>query len=91
MLLRYWGLEQYNSTEAKGAAAGLVAQSKALLLKEWHGYGGNNSYAGVGRCVALCPSPTFGVVFENYRWRRGISMILDSHMFERCLKEHTCI
>ena len=34
----YWGLEQYTSAEAKGAAAGLVAQSKALLLKEWHGY-----------------------------------------------------
>ena len=29
----YWGLERYSGAEAKGAAAGLVAQSKALLLK----------------------------------------------------------
>ena len=44
-------MEQYTSPEAKGAAAGLVAQSKNLLLKEWHGYGGENSYAGSGRYV----------------------------------------
>ena len=35
----YWGLELYSASvpEAKGAIDGLVAQSKALLLKEWRG------------------------------------------------------
>jgi hypothetical protein len=49
----YWGLEQYTTTNkaAAGAAAGLVAQSRALLMKEWRGYGGVNSYAGSGRYV----------------------------------------
>ena len=51
----YWGLEQYSSAEAKGATAGLVAQSKAMLLKEWRGYGNQSapggSYAGSGRYV----------------------------------------
>ena len=31
--LVYWGLEQYTGAEAVGARKGLVAQSKALLLK----------------------------------------------------------
>lgn len=47
--------EQYSGVEAKGATAGLVAQSKALLLKEWRGYGNQSepggSYAGSGRYV----------------------------------------
>ena len=53
----YWGLELYAPTvpEAAGALDGLVAQSKALLLKEWHGYGNQSapggSYAGSGRYV----------------------------------------
>ena len=50
---------QYRSKEARGAAAGLVAQSKALLLNSWCGYDnslGNSSapggsYAGSGRYV----------------------------------------
>jgi hypothetical protein len=55
--LVYWGLELYADTvpEAKGAIDGLVAQSKALLLKEWRGYGNQSapggSYAGSGRYV----------------------------------------
>ena len=40
---------------AKGAIDGLVAQSKALLLKEWRGYGSQSApggtYAGSGRYV----------------------------------------
>ena len=28
----YWGLERYSGAEVKGAAAGLVAQGKALLI-----------------------------------------------------------
>ena len=53
----YWGLELYGPTvpAAKGAIDGLVAQSKALLLKEWRGYGNQSapggSYAGSGRYV----------------------------------------
>jgi hypothetical protein len=46
-----WALEQYTSKEAKGALAGLVVQSNNLLMKEWRGYGGNDSYAGSGRYV----------------------------------------
>ena len=49
--LLYWGLSQYQSPEAKGATAGLVAQSKALMLKEWRGYESNNRWAGTGRRV----------------------------------------
>jgi hypothetical protein len=53
--LVYWGLEQYSGKEARGALAGLVLQSKALLLKEWRGYGNasapGGSYAGSGRYV----------------------------------------
>lgn len=55
--LVYWGLELYKDIvpEAKGAMDGLVAQSKALLLKEWRGYGNQSapggSYAGSGRYV----------------------------------------
>ena len=49
----YWALEQYAGTvpEVSGAADGLVAQSKALLMREWRGYGGANAYAGSGRYV----------------------------------------
>jgi len=51
----YWALEQYDSAQARGARAGLVTQSKALLLKEWRGYGDDTapggSYAGSGRYV----------------------------------------
>jgi hypothetical protein len=51
--LTYWGLDQYRSPVVRDATAGLVAQSKALLLKNWHGYPpfGNGSFAGVGRNV----------------------------------------
>ena len=49
--ITYWGLEQYNSPEARGAAAGLVAQSRALLLRNWlpepH-FTANDSAAGLG-------------------------------------------
>ena len=38
MNFRYWGLSEYQSAEAKGATNGLVAQSKALMLKEWRGH-----------------------------------------------------
>jgi glycogen debranching enzyme len=51
----YWGLAEYTSEEAKGAADGLVEQSKALMLREWFGYESNNDYAGTGRRV-----------YENY-------------------------
>jgi len=34
--LIYWGLEQYQSEAVRGAAAGLVTQSKVLLMKGWH-------------------------------------------------------
>jgi hypothetical protein len=68
-------LQRYTPTNkaAAGAAAGLVAQSRALLMKvpytihhtlytihdthrallmkEWRGYGGTDSYAGSGRYV----------------------------------------
>jgi len=48
----YWALRQYDAVpEARGAADGLVAQAKALLLKEWDGYGGDNAFAGTGRYV----------------------------------------
>ena len=48
----YWALRQYEAVpEARGAADGLVAQAKALLLKEWDGYGGDNAFAGTGRYV----------------------------------------
>ena len=44
-----------NRAEAVGARKGLVAQSRALLLKEWRGYGNasapGGSYAGSGRYV----------------------------------------
>lgn len=53
--LVFWGISQYTSPEAKGATAGLVAQSKALLLKEWQGYPSDNNYSGTGRRV-----------YENY-------------------------
>jgi hypothetical protein len=50
--LVYWALEKYPTNKAaQGAAAGLVQQSRALLMKEWRGYGGQNSYAGSGRYV----------------------------------------
>jgi hypothetical protein len=49
--LVYWGIEQYASKEAKGAADGLVAQSKALLLREWYGYDSDNTYTGTGHRV----------------------------------------
>ena len=49
--ITYWGLEQYSSPEARGAAAGLVAQSRALLLRNWlpepH-FTANDSAAGLG-------------------------------------------
>lgn len=49
--LTYWGLEQYSSPEARGAAAGLVQQSRALLLRNWlpepH-FTANDSAAGLG-------------------------------------------
>ena len=53
MQIVYWGLDQYNSTVATGALQGLVAQSKALLLKEWRGYSNPamGSFAGSGRYV----------------------------------------
>jgi len=52
----YWALDSgYRGAEVQGARAGLVAQSKALLLKEWRGYGNmsmpGGSYAGSGRYV----------------------------------------
>lgn len=54
-----WGLEQYASQDVKGAAAGLVEQSKNLLLHNWRGFASDNSpsdgFAGNGRYV-----------FENY-------------------------
>ena len=66
----FWGLDQYNSTVARGAKAGLVAQSKALLLKEWRGYSNPamGRFAGTGRyahfgqlCRVKCFStPTCG-------------------------------
>lgn len=47
----YWGLREYSSIDvAAGAANGLVMQSKALLLKEWRGYGSTGT-AGTGRYV----------------------------------------
>ena len=51
--LVYWALEQYSGSvpEAGDAMDGLVAQSKALLMREWRGYGGPNAYAGSGRYV----------------------------------------
>jgi hypothetical protein len=50
--LTYWALDMYpTNAAARGAAAGLVTQSNALLMKEWRGYGGKNSYAGSGRYV----------------------------------------
>jgi hypothetical protein len=55
--LVYWGLEQYQSETAKGAAAGLVAQSKALLLKEWEGSGSTDP---------ADANPWGRLVFENY-------------------------
>ena len=55
--LVYWGLEQYQSETAKGAAAGLVAQSKALLMKEWQGSGSDD---------VADPNPWGHLVFENY-------------------------
>eukprot|EP00041_Stephanoeca_diplocostata_P022284 m.529731 g.529731 ORF g.529731 m.529731 type:complete len:1108 (+) comp22020_c0_seq2:118-3441(+) len=62
--LVYWGLEQYTSDVASGAAAGLVAQSKALLMKNWWGYAIadpiNGSFAGLGRNV-----------FENFGANTG--------------------
>ena len=50
--LVYWGLAQYapSNSAARGALDGLVAQSKALLLKEWRGYGDARGYA-TGRYV----------------------------------------
>jgi len=53
--LTFWAISQYQSAEAKAATAGLVAQSKALVLKEWLGYDGDTPYAGTGRRV-----------YENY-------------------------
>jgi len=49
----YWALAEYQATlpEARGAADGLAAQSKALLLREWRGYGGDYAFAGTGRYV----------------------------------------
>lgn len=53
--LTMWGLEQYNSSVVQAAAAGLVAQSKNLLMHNWRGYDGSNSaaegFAGQGRYV----------------------------------------
>ena len=53
--LVYWALEPYKGREAIGARKGLVAQSKALLLREWRGYGNasapGGSFAGSGRYV----------------------------------------
>ena len=61
--LTYWGLEQYSSAEARGAAAGLVAQSRALLLRNWlpepH-FTGNGSAAGMGSYVPKIPTRTRG-------------------------------
>ena len=58
----YWGLSQYSNSVVKGATAGLVAQSKALLMKEWRGYPQviNGSFAGIGCCV-----------YENYGGETG--------------------
>ena len=57
--LTMWGLEQYESAVVRGAAAGLVAQSRDLLMRNWRGYDGSNSpeegFGGNGRYV-----------FENY-------------------------
>jgi hypothetical protein len=57
--ITYWGLVQYKSPTAMGAAAGLVAQSRALLLRNWRPERdftfANNTAAGLG-----------GYVFENY-------------------------
>lgn len=54
--LVYWGLSQYTSATAKGAADGLVEQSKALLLREWFGYDSSHApMVGSGRRV-----------YENY-------------------------
>jgi hypothetical protein len=55
--LCYWGLEQYRSETAKGATAGLVAQSRALLMKEWLGSGSSD---------LSDPNPWGRLVFENY-------------------------
>lgn len=68
----YWGLEQYSGlAEAEGAKAGLVAQSTALLLKEWRGYGNQSapggSYAGSGRYV---PPRRHKYVDRNMNWLR---------------------
>jgi len=53
--LTMWGLEQYQSAAVKGAAAGLVAQSKDLLMRNWRGFDGGNSaaegFSGNGRYV----------------------------------------
>ena len=40
-----WGLEQYESDVVKGAAAGLIEQSKNLLMRNWLGYDGGNQAA----------------------------------------------
>ena len=57
--LTMWGLERYESSAVKGAAAGLVTQSTNLLMRNWRGYEGSNSaeegFGGNGRYV-----------FENY-------------------------
>jgi hypothetical protein len=56
--ITYWGVSQYTSPQARGATAGLVAQSKALLLKNWRpepALQTNATAAGRG-----------GYVFENY-------------------------
>lgn len=53
--LTMWGMEQYKSTVVRDAAAGLVAQSKNLLMRNWRGFDGSNSaeegFAGNGRYV----------------------------------------
>ena len=55
--LVYWGLEQYQSEAVRGAAAGLVTQSKALLMKEWRGSGSADP---------ADANPWGRLVFENY-------------------------
>jgi hypothetical protein len=49
--LVFWGLSQYEGDAARGATDGLVAQSRALLLRPWLGYDSDDGYAGTGRRV----------------------------------------
>ena len=50
-----WGLEEYQSVEAKHALAGLAQQSKAVLERAWLGFDSRDGYSGTGRRV-----------YENY-------------------------